>query len=101
MVRVDWAQPALEDLREIYEFIARDSPRYAQITIERITNVAGRLAQFPQLGQVLPEFPQLAYRQIIVGAYRLVYREDAARNRVLVMGAIHASRELPPILESR
>ena len=32
MVQVDWAQPALEDLQEVYEFIARDSPRYAQLT---------------------------------------------------------------------
>jgi toxin ParE1/3/4 len=101
MVRVDWAQPALEDLREVYEFIARDSPRYAQLTTERITDVAARLARFPQLGQVLPEFPHLAYRQMVVGAYRLIYREDPARDRVLVMGVIHSSRDLPPILEDR
>jgi toxin ParE1/3/4 len=101
MVRVDWAQPALDDLREVYEFIARDSPRYAQLTIERITAVAARLARFPQLGQVLPEFPHLAYRQMVVGAYRLIYREDPGRNRIVVMGVIHSSRDLPLILESR
>jgi toxin ParE1/3/4 len=101
MVQVDWAQPALEDLQEVYEFIARDSPRYAQLTVERITDVAERLAGFPQLGQVLPEFPYLAYRQMIVGAYRLIYREDAGQNRIVIMGVIHSSRDLPPILESR
>ena len=101
MVRVDWAQPALEDLREVYEFIARDSPRYAQLTVERITHVAGRLARFPQLGQVVPEFPHLAYRQMVVGVYRLIYREDQPRNRVVVMGVIHGSRDLPPIFEDR
>ena len=50
MVRVDWAQPALEDLQEVYEFIARDSPRYAQLTVEQVTDVAERLAGFPQIG---------------------------------------------------
>jgi toxin ParE1/3/4 len=101
MVRVDWAQPALDDLREVYEFIARDSPRYARLTVERITDTADRLARFPQLGQVLPEFPHLVYRQMVVGAYRLIYRDDSERDRVLVMGVIHSSRDLPPILESR
>ena len=101
MVRVEWAQPALEDLREIYDFIARDSPRYAQRTVERITDTAARLAVFPQIGEVLSEFPGSGYRQVVVGAYRLIYREDPQRDRVVVMGVIHASRDLPPILESR
>lgn len=101
MVQVDWAQPALADLHEVYEFIARDSPRYAQLTVERITGVAERLARFPKLGQVLPEFPHLAYRQMVVGAYRLIYREDQGQNRVLVVGVIHSSRDLPPILDIR
>jgi toxin ParE1/3/4 len=101
MVQVDWAQPALGDLQEIYEFIARDSPRYVQLTVERITGIAGRLAGFPQLGQVLPEFPHLAYRQMVVGVYRLIYREVPGQNRIIVMGVIHSSRDLPPILEDR
>ena len=101
MVRIEWAQPALDDLREIYDFIARDSPRYAQQTVEKITGTAARLARFPQIGEVLSEFPRFVYRQVVVGAYRLIYREDAPRNRVLVMAVIHASRDLPPILESR
>jgi hypothetical protein len=36
MVRVDWVQPALDDLREVYEFIARDSRRYARLTVEQM-----------------------------------------------------------------
>lgn len=101
MVRVDWAKPALEDLESVYEYIARDSPRYARNTIERITEAAGRLAQFPQLGQMLPEFPDSAYRQLAVGNYRLIYREDAHPARVLVMGIIHGRRDLPAVFESQ
>ena len=100
MVRVAWSQPALDDLREVYEFIARDSPRYGQLTVDRIT-AAPPLARFPQLGEILPEFPHLRYRQIVVGAYRLIYREDQSNNRVLVMVVVHSSRDLPPILASR
>jgi plasmid stabilization system protein ParE len=48
------------------------------------------------MGQILPEFPHLAYRQMVVGSYRLIYREDPARTRIVVMGVIHGSRDLPP-----
>ena len=101
MVRVEWASPATTDLREVFDFIARDSSRYAQLTVERITDAAARLAQFPQLGEVLPEFPEHAYRQIVVGAYRLIYREDLWQDRVLVVAVIHAARRLPTSLEDR
>jgi toxin ParE1/3/4 len=101
MVHIAWAEPALQDLREIYDYIARDSPYYAKRTVEKITGRAAHLAKFPQMGEVLSEFPHLAYRQIVVGAYRLVYREDAQHDRILVMGVIHASRDLPPILRTR
>jgi toxin ParE1/3/4 len=101
VVRVDWAQPAIADLRQVYDFIAQDSPRYAQLTIEKITAVAESLGRFPQLGEVLPEFPERDYRQIVVGAYRLIYREDPQQGRVLVVAVIHGSRDLPPALDDR
>jgi len=101
MVQVVWAEPALADLKEIYQFIARDSPRYAQITVEKITRTAARLRTFPRLGEVLAEFPARQYRQLVVGAYRLIYREDAEHGRIFIMGVIHASRNLPPLLENR
>lgn len=101
MVRVDWAQPALNDLKGIYDFIARDSPRYAKNTVDRILQSADRLSSFPHMGQELPEFPHLAYRQLVVGVYRLIYREDSRCDRVIIMGVVHSSRDLPPVLENR
>jgi toxin ParE1/3/4 len=101
MVQVTWAMPAVDDLREIYEFIERDSPRYAQNTVENITQAAERLAAFPRLGQVLPEFPHLAYRQLMVGVYRLIYREDSPRNRILIVGVIHGGRDFSAAMEGR
>lgn len=101
MVRIEWAEPAISDLREVYEFIARDSHRYARLTIEKITGTAGRLAEFPELGEVLPEFSPKVYRQIVVGSYRIIYRADPSRNRLLVLAVVHARRELPPVVENR
>jgi toxin ParE1/3/4 len=99
MVRVDWSQPALADLQEVHDYIARDSRAYARATVEKITGATARLAQWPKVGEVVHQFP--AYREIIVGNYRLIYREDVPNRRVLIIGVIHGSRDLPAILEAR
>src|SRR5260370_14762486 len=74
MFRVTWAGPVLADLRGVYDFIAGDSRRYAQLTVEKIRAAAQRLADFPEIGHVLPEFPDGPYRQVLMGGYRVIYR---------------------------
>jgi toxin ParE1/3/4 len=101
MVKIEWAQPALNDLHEIFAYIAQDSQLYAQRTVDRITDAISLLSAFPQMGEILQESGFKRYRQIIVGSYRAIYREDAKNDRILVMGIVHASRDLPPILEKR
>jgi toxin ParE1/3/4 len=99
VVRVDWSITAVADLEEIYRYIARDSRRYARATVEKITRASRLLADWPEGGERLAEFP--AYRQIVVGNYRVIYREDPPNSRVIIIGVIHASRNMPPILEER
>jgi addiction module RelE/StbE family toxin len=101
VVRVVWAEPAIADLEEVYGFIARDSRKYARLTIERITSVVQRLADFPELGEVLREFAHRGYRQIVVGSYRVIYRADSERDRLLILAVVHSRRDLPPVLENR
>lgn len=101
MVQVVWSGPAVDDLREIHDYIARDSPRYARLTVERIQEAAAMLAESPRMGPILPEIPRGPYRRVRVGSYRVVYREDPPGRRVLVVGIIHGARNLPPILEER
>jgi plasmid stabilization system protein ParE len=101
MVRIDWARPAKADLRELARYIEQDSRRYAQITVEKIHDAVSRLIDFPGIGHVLPEFPDEPYLQILMGPYRIVYREDANLNRVLIMAVIHAARDFAPLMEGR
>jgi len=49
VAKVAWTAPALQDLHDIQQFIARDSPSYARITVDRIRVAAGRLAEFPRV----------------------------------------------------
>lgn len=47
MAVIAWAGPALEDLRQIHQFIARDSKQYAGIMVRRIRTAVSRLGNFP------------------------------------------------------
>jgi plasmid stabilization system protein ParE len=101
VAEIVWSGPAVEDLRQIHEFIGRDSKKYAAIMVLRIRAAVERLAKFPDSGREVPEFSGSGYREVIEGHYRAIYRHNPARNRVLVVAVVHASRLLPPVIEGR
>ncbi|MCI0339688.1 MAG: type II toxin-antitoxin system RelE/ParE family toxin [Planctomycetales bacterium] len=96
MATVAWTEKARDDLREIHDFIARDSPAAAEAFVERLQDATDRLARFPRSGRKVPEFPRLGYREILYGAYRILYRAEGAT--VLVAAVVHGKRLLdaPP-----
>jgi len=89
---VRWTERAKGDLQEVYNFIARDSPRAADALVERIARAADRLAAFPESGRTMPEFPTLPYREVIVGNYRVLYRIE--RECVWIAAVVHGRRLL-------
>ena len=89
-MEVRWAERARDDLREIYRFISRDSPRAAESQVERILSAAERLENYPESGRLLPEFPNLGYREIIVTTYRVIYR--AHKDTIWIVGVLHGRR---------
>ena len=74
--RIVWTKGALADLREIHDYIARDSKFYAKIQVERIQTAVLKLARFPEIGRAVPEFPESLWREVLTGNYRLIYRVD-------------------------
>ena len=55
MTEVRWTEQAVEDLRSIREFIARDSPRYGRLVAERLFDATSRIEAFPRSGRIVPE----------------------------------------------
>lgn len=49
-----------------------------------------RLARFPQSGRVLPEFPDLPYREVIISPYRFFY--GAAGTTVWAVAVWHGAQ---------
>jgi len=96
VTRVRWTPQAADDLQAIYDFIARDSPHYAQLTVERILASIDLLEQFPLRGRQIPERPREDLRELIVPPYRLVYRVGEV---VKVLTIFRGSRLFPDNLE--
>lgn len=54
-------------------YIRRENPAAAAHFRQFAEASLRRLAQFPESGRVLPEFPDLPYREVIVPPYRFFY----------------------------
>ena len=57
-MRIVWTETAIEDLRNLHGYIAKDSDLYARSFVERIILAAERLSDFPRMGRMVPEAEQ-------------------------------------------
>jgi toxin ParE1/3/4 len=97
--QIVWLGAAAEDLDEIAAYIAADSPRYAGIVTENVLAAARELADFPNMGAIVPEWNDESCRQRIIYSYRLIYRIKP--DRVEVLTVIHGARLLPGSIRNR
>jgi addiction module RelE/StbE family toxin len=97
--KIIWSPEAVADLTDIRAYIARDSDNYAAALIERILVSVDRLADYPNLGQRVPELDDAAIRQLIVDRYRVIYR--VRKEAVDLAAIIHGARDLPNALADR
>ena len=96
MTVVRWTPQAADDLQAIYDFIARDSPHYAQLTVEDILAAIDRLQRFPLMGRQVPERQRDDLRELIKPPYRIVYRVGEV---LKILTIFRASRLFPSALE--
>lgn len=95
-MKVVWTHHAIAQLVDIYEFIARDSPSYAQRMVDRLTRRSEQVGRFPQSGRKVPEYETPEIREVLEGSYRIIYRLQAAR--IDIIAVLHSSQQLPPTL---
>jgi toxin ParE1/3/4 len=90
-VTIIWSRQAQDDLATIRSFIARDSERYAQLTVDRLVTATDRLLSFPRSGRVVPEVGDENLRELLIGFYRIVYRLH--KDSIGIATVVHMSRE--------
>ncbi|SPE31189.1 putative plasmid stabilization system protein [Acidobacteriia bacterium SbA2] len=59
-------------------YIAGDNPQAALRFRKKAERVLRRLSKFPDSGRLIPEFPDLPFREVIVSPYRFFYRREGA-----------------------
>jgi toxin ParE1/3/4 len=89
VTRILWAPQAIEDIEAIHAHVARDSPRYADLIVERIVAAVERLQDHPRSGRIVPELGDDSIREVVHGNYRIVYRlrNDVAEIATVFHGA--------------
>ena len=73
-------------------YIHRDSPQAAINFRNRAETVLRRLEQFPTSGRVVPEFPELPYREVVITPYRFFYR---IKGEIVWIVAVWHGAQLP------
>jgi toxin ParE1/3/4 len=89
---IRWRKAAGDDLAEIVDYIAADSPDAAQRVLDGILARIESLARHPLLGSVCPYYPKV--RQLLYGNYVIYY--SVARRDVLVRAIVHGTRLFRP-----
>ena len=76
-VNVRFTPAARSQFLAALAYIAADNPAVAVALRDGAAESLSRLAEFPESGRVLPEFPDLPFREVIVAPYRFFYRVKA------------------------
>jgi plasmid stabilization system protein ParE len=81
---------AAQDITEIWEFIAEDSPLAARRIREQMLEAIGKLAPFPYQGHKRPDLTTRPLRFQTMREYLIAYAPD--ENPLLVIAVLHGRR---------
>jgi plasmid stabilization system protein ParE len=98
MAKVVWTEKASSHLQAIYEYIAHDSPVYADRFVRSLVKATEKLESMPSCGRIVPEFNDVTIREIIYQNYRIVYSHRQAR--ISILAVIHAARDFSQLIVS-
>lgn len=97
MTRVEWTRSAVADVKNLRDYIARDSAGYADRLAQSIIETVEKAAGFPLLGRRVAEADDESVREILFGNYRIIYRPE--ERRVLVLMVVHGARDLSRLVQ--
>lgn len=74
MVEIRWLKEARDDLKDIYDYISRDSKRYAKRQVDKIVYRTQILKNHLLAGKIVDEINKPHIRELNESNYRIVYR---------------------------
>ena len=97
-----WARVAENDLNEIIDYIAMDSPENALEIFKKIKNKASSLYTMPERCRIVTELKDqgvMQYRELILSPWRIMFR--ATKMKVYVLSVLDSRRNIEDILLKR
>jgi toxin ParE1/3/4 len=97
-----WARVAENDLNEIIDYIAMDSPANAIKIFKKIKNKASSLYTMPERCRIVPELKDqgvMQYRELILSPWRIMFR--VTEMKVYVLSVLDSRRNIEDILLKR
>ena len=92
-MKIHWSKIAEADLDDIYDYIARDVPYYAELFVDTLIEATGQLEDHPRMGRTVAEAGHRDdVRELIVQGYRVIYLLQTEKLQILTV--IHGSRNL-------
>lgn len=73
-MRVRFTPSSRGQFLDALAYIRDESPAAADGVLKRASESLSHLRRFPDSGRVVPEFPDLPYREVIVPPHRFFYR---------------------------
>ena len=93
--KIIWSERAVNNLREIHNFISIDSVIQADKVIGEILSCVEPLSDFPNIGVVVKEFPQYNFRELIKYSYRIIYQ--ISEKNVNIITVIHSRQNFKKV----
>jgi len=91
-MKIRFTPSALLQFLEALSYIRRDKPLAAQRFRKRAEKILRRLEKHPESGRLIPEFPDLPHREVIITPYRFFYRLE--KKTVWNIGLWHGAQEV-------
>lgn len=93
-MKLRWSTRAIKDMTQLRDYIALDSPFYAQQFISRLAARVEALSDFPESGRLVPEAERADIREIIYQGYRAIYLLREIQQEIVLIAVVHSSRDL-------
>jgi toxin ParE1/3/4 len=93
MVQINWTKQSVADLKNIAEYISKDSKTYAKLQIIRIKQRTKILRSQIYSGKIVLEINKQHTRELVDGNYRIIYK-IINPSRVDILTIHHSARDL-------
>lgn len=90
---------ALQDLQDIWDFVALDSVNTADKLGDEFFNAFEKSARQPRMGHTRTDLTERDVRFWTAGSYLIVYRERP--DALQVLAVLHGSRDVPEVIREK